>query len=230
MSKDRDVEAAFDVLRGVYVDPHSGDEALDKEHRTLQRRLDRALERNRTGSPLPDGFPSGIGGRSGGVSVPTENASLSLYRLDNPSDPEHSSGRWVPVHDIVHDLSTAAKGYIEQAAQSLAAARSKLNQLDVVTGVTSAPELPPESCESCARLVVNGDPTHSDMYMFSDVGHRLSRRWRLCGWCYDIVRRTDQKDINRRAKGRAEKDTDWLPSLERIDEHSKDREQREKAS
>lgn len=229
--KPADIEQAFNVLRGSYVDPHSGDEAMDRELRTLQRRLERAIQRNSTGTATPDGFPSGGDGPRGvGVSTPTENGALSLYRLDHPHDPEHSPGRWVPVRDKVHDLTTAAVGYIEQAAHSLAAARSKMNELDVLTGVTSAAVLPPEACESCARVVVAGEPIHSDMYMFSDVGHRLSRRWRLCGWCYDVVRRTDQKDVSKRAKGRAEKDTDWLPSLERIVEHDDDRQKRDKAS
>lgn len=215
MTKKREVQQAFKVLRGAYVDPVSEQKATDKDLLTLERRMLRALERDESATAELDGYPTGagLGVAVGGVSVPTENAALA--------------DRYA---DVVHNIAEAARGYINQAANSLAAARMKLDELDVVSGITADHLLPEESCESCARVKLSGDKVHSPMYLFSDVGKRLSRKWRLCGWCYDLVRRCDPEAIARKSKGRAEKDADWLPDEERIIQHVEGRLERQKAS
>ena len=209
------LEAALRVLRGSYVDPLTEKTTIDSDLRVLERRLLRAITRDESGTVERDGFPGGggLGVAMGTHGVPTENAALA----DGYAD-------------VVHNLSEAAFGYIVQAAQSVAAARKKMDELDVVSGITAEHVLPEESCESCARVKLAGTKVHSPMFKFSTVGGRLSRNWRLCGWCYDIVRRMEPDDVAKKAKGRAEIDADWLPNAERITQHAEAKLERKKAS
>lgn len=212
---DHRLEPLFNVLRGDHADPVTGEPATDPDLLSLQRRLRRALERDQAGAPVADGYPTsslgGGGSGAGGVSRPTENALLGHYQVD-PLDPD-GPGYWVPARDEVRDLTRSALRAIEDAASNLALARKKLDQLDVLTGITGAASLDTEPCESCARADgPDGKPLYSPMYRFTTLD-RLSRKWRLCQWCYDHVRN----------KGH-------LPEVERIVAYHDGRRQRQKAS
>lgn len=206
--QDPDLERLFNVLRGDHKDPVTGEHATDPDLLGLERRLKRAVERDRSGSAQPDGYPTSSLGEGQGTSdtTPTERAVLGHYQVD-PMDPE-GPGFWNPRPDPVRDIVRKARRAAETAAQELTRCRKELDRLDVLTGITGAASLDPEPCEWCARF---GE--YEEMVRFTDVGGRLSRKWRLGSFCYDVTRRTDA-----------------LPNAERVSAYHAGRKQRQKAS
>lgn len=188
--KPADVEGAFNTLRGGYLDDESKPQR-DHGLRALEASVRDILERDRAGSPIPDGFGTGGSGPSGhGVSRPTETAGMLRADAD--------------IRDELHAIAERAWGYLQQAQASLNALRSQVAKAENLTG--RAPD--PPRCESCARA-----GKVADMFRFTDLEGRLERNWRLCNWCYDVVRRTDK-----------------LPAVERVVAYHEGRAFRERAS
>lgn len=134
-----------------------------RDWRSLARRLDLAVKRNRIRSAR-DGFPSGGGGpRSGDVSDPTFNAATGR-------DPK----------DQLAELVQSAATHLEQAVvhvQGLAA------NLDAIDRLADDKDLNPEpGCWAMARIG-HWEPVHRS----GDVGGRLKEARPLGRWAYDFT-------------------------------------------
>lgn len=153
-----------------------------RDFRSLSRRLDIAVKRNRIRSAR-DGFPSGGGGtRSGDVSDPTFNAATGR-------DPK----------DHLSELVKSAASHLERSVVEFQGLEANLDAID---RLSDDKDLNPEpGCWAMARIG-HWEPVHRS----GDVGGRLKEARPLGRWAYDFVwnegRLPTPDECRTRAEGR----------------------------
>lgn len=199
-----------DSLRALNQRPH--DKALAEFDARLidsiERRLLIALQRDRTGSVIPDGYPTSTGGgRSGGsrtIVVPDENgqpdrvpvtaieaAVVALVDGDTPRDRHH-------------DLTVRAVEAIDSAVVALNTCVAALASID---DLVSEKGPAPKTCAHCTSK--RGEGSDRPIYATGTVGDRLERSVSLCKHCYGFVEQTARPGTH----------TGYLPSDDQIRDH-----------
>jgi len=138
----------------------------------IEARLLAAMQRDRTGSPIPDGYPSTTSGPIGnGSSSSVEAAVIAL---------DHGAGR-----DWLHDLVLRATRALEDMVINANTLVSALASIDDVTRVTT---VAPKTCEHCTPHLPKGNarPVHRK----GTVGDRLTKTMDLCEPCYFYAQRS----------------------------------------
>lgn len=144
----------------------------------LERRLTAALDRDRTGSTRPDGYPAGtLGGGRGSAELTSTESAAEQRAFGRTTDP----------------LRLHVEHAVAALTQAVDATTKLTARLDTIDRLASPVE--PEPCEACARFATNRE-IHGhrieDMILFTDSNGRLDRHWRLGSWCYDQVRRSGE--------------------------------------
>lgn len=170
------VEHLFDGLRSLNRRPNTPTLAQrdSKLVDSLQRRMLAALERDRTGTVTPDGYPSvtGGGGSRWNGSSSTERAAVALADGD--------TGR-----DWHHELLERATTALNSAVTNLNTLRAALDSLDDLT--SDAPPAP-RTCQHCTAHLPK---SHARVvHRRGTVGDRLTVALDLCEPCYLFVWRS----------------------------------------
>lgn len=156
---DHQTRLLIDRLRRLQRTLHKGKPFLLPEGAitnldVIERRLIEALRRDATGTVEHDGYPTGTVGSGGqdAAQSTTEGAALAGYRLDHPSDVEHSDGTWDhQPHDQHHELTTAAAHALQRAADAVA---DLIEKLDAIDRLATIPRTDPSGhCAACDRWV-----------------------------------------------------------------------------
>lgn len=139
---------------------------------SLRRRILIAAQRDRTGSVVPDGYPtSGGGSRGSGIATSaTERAAVAL--ADNDI-----------VRDRHHELTVRATTALEDAVIALNTLASALLSIDDLTD-TKGPV--PKTCAHCTGK--RGAGNDRPIAHRGTVGDRLERAMDLCEGCWSAVR------------------------------------------
>lgn len=182
-----------DGLRALNRAPR--DKPLAAMDRTLlesiERRLARAVTRDRTGHIERDGYPrSTLGNESRGIGTPTsttETAALSRSE-----------------RDAHHELTALAVTALTETVTSLGKLVSALASLDQLTSDRGPA---PRTCNACAgKRPLGGDQLVARR---GTVGDRLTTATDLCQPCWDFVRQTAPAGSN----------AGYLPTEEQIRWH-----------
>jgi hypothetical protein len=179
----------------------------------LEDRLLWAIERDRSGTAVRDGYAParaiGGGGRGGPVVavddgngvielIPATGVEASVFARIDPDDHQ-------VVRDRHHELTARAARAVEDAVVAIQIARSALDSIDDLTKPAGPPA--PKTCAHCTgKRGAGGD---RPIYVRGTVGDRLSRSRTLCAACYWFVWRAS--DAGSRA--------DILPTDEQITDH-----------
>jgi hypothetical protein len=190
------VQHLTDTLRALGHAPAKGQTRRIDD---LEARLLRAVERDLTGLPLPDGYPARTsgdapGGHGGPVDTSVE-ASV-IFRVDGVD------GR--PIRDRHHELTARAAKAVEDAVVAVNIAFAALDSID---DLTKASPPAPKTCDHCTGK--RGQGGNRPIHVRGTVGDRLARAMALCEACYWFVHRTA-------AAGSHE---GYLPSDEQIRQH-----------
>lgn len=140
---------------------------LHRELPSIEARLMAALERDRTGSAIPDGFPSQTMGDGAGGSELTSTESAAYRRSRRVRDP-------------LRENCEQACGYLEAVVMSANALRTRLANIDAL-GADAALDSPCCTHHRTANLERMWEH-------YGNVGGRLTSELHLCGACYDFVR------------------------------------------
>jgi hypothetical protein len=155
----------------------------------IERRLLAALERDKAGTTIADGYPSSTMPGGGGGAELTSVESAAERRIAGTKDS-------VRAH-LEH-----AYGYLEQAAISQGALGNRLDAAE--REMSPDPSMVDvKVCESCAQ----GAPEPRRPEHYGTVNGRLPVNTHLCGACYDFVQRYEPRNEAR------------LPSVEEIAQH-----------
>lgn len=171
MSLPTDIAAQhlFDSVDALWEKPSKGSE---RRIDSLRRRFRAALERDRTGSVIPDGYPTNTSGGpvSGVGSSSTERAAVALADGD-------------VVRDRHHDLTVRAAGALEELVVQANILRLALDSIDDLTN-DSGPA--PKTCAHCTGK--RGHGNDRPVAHRGTVGDRLERAMDLCEACWSFVR------------------------------------------
>jgi hypothetical protein len=160
----------IDGLRSLEQRPKAGQPRRIDD---LEARLLAAVRRDRSGSVVPDGYPTTTGGAGApnGSDSSTERAALTL--VDRPPRDRH------------HELTALAVTSIEDAILGLNRAVAALNSIDDLTKTTGPPE---HTCGHCTDK--RGQGNNRPAAHRGTVGDRLERALDLCEACWGFVRQS----------------------------------------
>jgi len=153
---------------------------------SVEARLGRAVERERSGTNLPDGWPSGGGGNDDGgrgddgFQSSTERAAAA--RLGREYAPDARAPR-----DRHRELTLAAFDHLRRAVHGAEIAWGVLRALDELLEEGDA-EVTVRSCEACTGK--RGRGGNRAVAHRGTVGDRLKYALDLCDACYGFVERT----------------------------------------
>ena len=162
------LQALIDSARALYQKPRDRRLPDPTLLAAIERRLLRAVQRDRTGTTDRDGYP----GNTLGSGTPTSNGS---------STETHALGR--PERDRHHELTILAVQHLEQLVLSANVIVSALNSID---DLTSDQGPAPRTCAACTGHRLQGGD-RSDVTR-GTMGDRLERATDLCRACMDFVR------------------------------------------
>lgn len=141
----------------------------------LETRLKAAIQRDRTGTVVPDGYPTSTGspgGNGGTTESSTERAACAL--LERPPRDHH------------HELTMLAVEQLDTAVVALNRIFAALNSIDDHIGVTT----PAPVQRTCSHCTGKRGKNNRVVYATGTVGDRLERSIALCKACYGFVERT----------------------------------------
>lgn len=156
----------------------------------LEQRLQRAIRRDDTGSPEPDGYPISTAG-GGGTSGAGSRVEATVLAREQPTRDRH--------HELTRQAVDAWATLVD-ASQTLMVKLAKIDQL-----TEDAPA--PKRCGSCGGKRGKGND-RSDIYR-GTVGDRLTESLDLCRACRGFVEQT----------AKAATRAGYLPSDEQIRQH-----------
>lgn len=198
-----------DSLRTLAKIPKGGRNRTELD--LLEARLIHAVDRDRTGSPVPDGYPRGtLGGTGGGptITAPDEAGLPDVV----PATAVEVVGIALADGDVErdrhHELTVRAVEDVERAIIHLNSARAALASIDDLTRTATSPGRE-ATCAHCTPHLpdANARPVHRR----GTVGDRLLVATDLCEPCYFFVLRS--ADAGSRAGA--------LPTPEQIAHHDR---------
>jgi hypothetical protein len=154
----------------------------------LEARLVRAVERDRTGVSVPDGYPTGTlggGGRGGPVVAVDADEHGPADVVSLTSVEATVIARAEQVRDRHHELTVRAVQAVDAAVAGVQRAFGALASLDDLLK-TGPPA--PKTCDHCTGKRRKGGDR--PIYVRSTVGDRLERAKALCQACHDFVRQS----------------------------------------
>ena len=186
---DTSLQALIDSVRALHQKPRDRRLPDPTLLAAIERRLQRAVTRDRTGTTDRDGYPSStLGSGSSGT-----NGSTTETHALNPAE-----------RDRHHELTMLAVQNLEQLVMSTNIIVSALNSID---DLISDQGPAPRTCHACTGLRPQGG--NQPVAHRGTVGNRLERDTDLCAACYHFVERTAPPGSH----------AGWLPSAADIAYH-----------
>ncbi len=184
----------FDQLRALHQnqDGHTKIPARLVDH--LEARLLAALERDRTGSLVVDGWPASTTG-NGSSGLPTSSVEAAVVSLVDSRQPR----------DHHRELTRRAAEALEDAVVALNTLRSALASIDDLTKTSVDPKAP----RTCAHCTGKRGSNDRPVYATSTVADRLDHAIALCSACWHFVEQTAQPGTR----------AGYLPSDDQIRSH-----------
>lgn len=162
---------------------------------SIERRLAAAVNRDRSGSVVPDGFPAGTLGGGGGQRGNASTVEAAVLAL----------AQGVAGRDRHHELTVLAVQSLEATVENAQRCLSALASLDDLVSDTVAPTV--RTCSHCTGK--RGPDSDRSVYATGTVGDRLERSIALCDACYGFVTQTAPAGSH----------TGYLPSEQQIADH-----------
>jgi hypothetical protein len=169
-------------------------ELVDKirtaDWRAIESRLVAAIEADRTGTIIPDGYRRNVsnGGRSGPAAVPVDPHDSSQGSVTLTPTEAAAEGRMLTSieRDKLRRHLEHAFSFLQEGAACAGALSSRL---DLIDQLRDPDHVDRKFCESCLRANVTRWLRQGVDQFFTDAAGRLPHPMNLCSMCYDFLAR-----------------------------------------